>query len=709
MAKKINEEYSANSMQELDDKMHYRKKPNLVWGAEMGSPEKPFSTMQRTVVREIYENSADESLQGYADRLSIKFFEDHSFEVQDNGRGIPVDINTKTGKSGIMQALGTLRSGRNFDSHDTKKSTGTNGLGASATTIFSKRFDVTVYRNNKIYSLSFKHGDAGFFDGDGPDAPFTKLEDVSYLKEEKDNRSTTEKRDWKTGTKIKVWLDMETFPSPYHYDDQDIIERLKGTAFLIPNLKVSIYNELKKFVDPETGKETIQEEYYDFSAGLEDMVESFRPDNKLSEVIELEGIGSYVSKGVPVVQPDGTIKNENVKREVPYHIAFSWGEGYSFVTKTYVNTVNTALNGVHLVATERAIADGFNERFSSMRGLLNKSDSTPIVEDFEEGMTLIVSTFVNEPPFIGQSKEALGGRDIQKAVYDAVIEDVRKWISDKKNAAQLELIAKKVTTASKNRQSAQAARDLKRKNNELKQGVLPSSLIDCELSGTDAAELYICEGDSAKTSLKSARDGRINALLGIRGKIINAFREKDMKKVLSSGPVQDIVKSLGAGSGADFDISNVRYGKVFFATDADVDGNAIACGLYGLFWVLFRPLVEEGRLYKVEVPLYKFTTMEGKKSKIVFARDETERDSQIVKFQAKGVKYRFTRLKGLGEMKADDLELTAISPEYRVITQITTKDLEAAFNSLSITMGDDVTIRKEWIETSEVDESLLTD
>lgn len=709
MAKKINEEYSANSMQELDDKMHYRKRPALVWGGETGSPEKPFSSMQKVCFREISENSTDEALNSFADRINVNIYSDHSFEVQDNGRGIPVDINTKTGKSGIMQALGTLRSGRNFDSHDTKKSTGTNGLGASAVTIFSKRFDVTVYRNNKVYTLSFKHGEPGFFDGDGPDAKFTKLEDIAYLKEEKDNRPAAEKKEWKTGTKIKVWLDEETFPTRYHYDDQEIIERLKGTAFLVPNLKISVYNELKEIVDETTGESHFQEEFFDFPGGLDEMVDSFQPDQKLTEHLEFEGVGRYVSRNVPVVQADGSIKNENVNREVPYHIAFGWGSGYAFTPKTYVNTVSTGLNGVHLTAVEKAITDGFNERFGSMRGLLTKNDGLPIAEDFEEGLTLIVSIFMNEPSFTSQSKEALSGREVQKAIYEAVLSDVQKWIADRKNTAQLELIAKKVVQAAKNRQSAQAARDLKRKNNELKQGTPPSSLIDCELSGTDAAELYICEGDSAKTSLKAARDGRVNALLGIRGKIINAFREKDMKKVLSSGPVQDIVKSLGAGSGKDFDINAVRYGRVFFATDADVDGNAIACGLYGLFWVLFKPMVEEGRLYKIETPLFKIITMEGKKSKTLFGRDESERDEIMSNLEKKGVKYRVNRLKGLGEMAEADLELTAISPESRIITQITTKDVEAALNALNVTMGDDVSIRKEWIETSEVDEDLLVE
>lgn len=701
--------YSANDLTELDDKLHYRKRPALVWGAETGSPEKPFSSMQRTALREIYENSVDEALQGHATQISVHLFADHSFEVIDNGRGLPTDINKKTGKSGIYQALGTLRSGRNFDSKDNKKSTGTNGLGASAVTIFSKRFDVTVYRAGKQYELSFKHGEAGSFEGEGPDAPFTPISDVSYMKISKDSRSKEEKAGWETGTKIRVWFDPDTFPTRYHYDDAEIVERLKGTAFLVSGLKIFVTNELNVTVDEATGASTVQKEVFDFPDGLQDMVAAFQQDQPLiSAPVELVGTASFVSKNVPVIQKDGSIKNEDVEREIPYQVAFSYGSGYDNTIRTFVNTVNTGSHGVHLVGVQRAMMAAFNERFDSMRGLLAKSDELPKVDDYLEGLTAIVSIYLSEPSFTSQSKEALSGREVQKAIQDAVTEELRKWIKAPANQADLKAIAAKVTTAAKNRQQAQSQRDLQRQKNELKQSTLPESLIDCELSGTDAAELYICEGDSAKTSLKAARDGRVNALLGVRGKIINAYGSKNkMSDVLKSKPVQEIIKSLGAGAGHDFDIEQVRYGKVFFAVDADVDGNAIAVGLYALFWVLFRPMVEQGRLYKIETPLFSILTSQGKKSTKHYARNEAERDAVMAKLDKQNIKYRVSRLKGLGEMKEDDLEETAINPETRIITQITSEDLEAAKNALDIAIGDDVSIRKAWIETSEIDEEEL--
>lgn len=700
--------YSANDMHEVDDKAHYLMRPNLVWDGELGGPDNPYSTMQRVSFREVYENSVDEALQGFADKLSVKIFEDHSFEVFDNGRGIPTDINKTTGKSGIYQALGTLRSGRNFDSADGKKSTGTNGLGASAVALFSKRFDVTVYRSGKQHELSFKAGVAGFFNGEGPDADFEPIEDVSHMKISKDSRSKEEQKGWKTGTKIRVWLDVNSFPTKYHYNDKEIVDRLRATAFMVPGLKIHVVNELDVVEDTATGEKAIFDEVFDFEDGFSDMVRFFQPDQPILEKpLVFNGTAKVVTK-TPVRQTDGTFKNEDVEKELNYTVAFSYGSGYDDSLHSYVNTVNTVSHGSHLLATQNAMVTAFNERFSSMRGLLTKGDTLPRVDDYMEGLTMVVAIYLPSAPFNSQSKSAIRSRIVQNALQEAVAEDIRTWIKTASSQEDLKKIAEKVVTAAKNRQQAQKQRDIQRQKNELKQATLPDSLLDCELSGTEAAELYICEGDSAKTSLKAARDSRINALLGIRGKVINAYGSKNkMADVLKSKPVQEIIKALGAGSGSDFNIENIRYGRVFFAVDADVDGNAIAVGLYALFWVLFRPMVEEGRLYKIETPLFAILTSQGKKSKKHYARDDVEMRKVCEKLDKQNIKYRVSRLKGLGEMEAEDLEETAIDPQTRIVTQITTKDLESAKLALDIAIGDDVSIRKQWIESSEVDEEEL--
>lgn len=699
--------YDANSIVELDAKTHLRKRPALTLGAETGDTHNPFSSMQRTCVREVYENSVDEGLNAFADKLNVSFFADHSFEVFDNGRGIPVDVNKSTGKSGIMQAIGTLQSGRNFDSTDTKKSTGTNGLGASAVAVFSKRYDVTVYRGGKRYQLSFKGGTPGFFDiDDDPDSNFTELTDLSYLKVSKDDRKPAARKGWETGTKTKVWLDMEAFPTKYNYDEQEIIERLKGSAFLIPSMTISIYNELKMIEDPETQEVKPQTEVFNFPDGIPEMIEHIQPDTALTPTTFFKTSATYVDQKVPVIQADGSIKNENLTRTVPVEIAFSYGNGYEFTARSYVNTVNTQLHGVHLTAFERAMSNVFNERFSSMRGLLTKNDTLPTIDDFSEGLTVVVSIFQQEPAFTSQSKEQLSGRGIKKALEDALTTEFTAWISDKANADALQVIAKKVTTASKNRQKAREQRDLNRKKNEISSSALPVKLLDCEFAGTEDAELYICEGDSAVGSLKQARNGQINSLLPIRGKVVNAQKES-LKKVLSNAEVQDIIKTIGGGSGNDFDIDKMRYGRVFMAVDADPDGNAIACLLYALFWNLFRPIILTGRLFKIETPLFVISTNEGKKSRKLYARDDASRDAITLELEAKGTRYSVSRLKGLGEVMADDLEETAINPETRVVTQITVEDVEKAQEMLEVLLGNDTGPRKKWIETAEVDEELI--
>lgn len=703
--KKDNTSYSANDLQELDDKLHYRKRPALVWGQETGSPEKPFSSMQLVSFREVIENGVDEALQGFANQISVKMFKDHSFEVFDNGRGIPTDINTTTGKSGIYQALGTLRSGRNFNSKDNKKATGTNGLGASAVTIFSKRFDVTVYRDGKQHQLSFKHGQAGLFDGDTPDSKFTPIDDVSFLKVSKDERSSSERKGWETGTKVRVWLDNDTFPTKYNYNPDEIVDRLKGIAFLVPGLKIHVRNELAVVKDEQTGESFIQEETFDFTNGLGDMIESLQKDSPLlSKPIELSGTARFVNKNTAVLQSDGTIKNESVEREIPYQVIFSYGTGYSDTIKTYVNTVNTNSHGVHLDGVKLAMVKAFNERFASMRGLVPKGTELPKEEDFLEGLTMVVSIYLPEPSFTSQSKAALEGSEVKRALRESVTADLQDWIKAAANQDDLKLLAAKVTTAAKNRQHAQNQRNIQRQKNELKQSTLPDSLVDCELSGTDEAELYICEGDSAKTSLKAARDSRVNALLGVRGRIINPHNGgKSLAEVLKSQPIQEITKALGAGVGDDFDINQVRYGKVFFAVDADVDGNAIAVGLYTIFWTLFRPMVEAGMLYKIENPLFVITVSQGQKTKKRYARDEAERDEIVAELKKKKTKFRVARLKGLGEMHEDDLEETAINPKTRIVTQITAKDMEAVKAALDLTQGGDPNLRKAWLESADIE------
>lgn len=702
-------EYNASSIKALDQHSHLLKRLSLIFGS-VEAPGESFSSQKGVALREILDNALDEVRAGYGTHVRLSIFKDRSVEIQDSGRGIPVDAGVNADgspASGIYLALGVLQSGGKFETDSKRFSSGLNGLGGSASIHVSRRADITVYRNNKKYELSFKDGEPGFFAEDNnPDSEFTPLEDLTYVKQSKDSRSPEEKKNYKTGTTVKLWLRDEVFSSQNPYDDQDLVSRLKLTAFLVPQMYAEVYNELKEIENPETGVSSPQTEEYHFPNGIEDLVELIQPDTKIHELIHINTVGKYVEKNVAVLQADGSVKNQDLHREVPIEIAFRYGDKYETTVETFVNTIQTKLNGVHLTAFERALTNTFTERFQSMRGILGKKEEPPIPEDFLEGLTAVISVQVSEPTFTSQSKEALSGREVQKAIQDSLSEYFTNFVNDKDNYDTVQIIAKKVVAAAKNRQKAREQRDLARAKNKISSSSLPISLIDCLHSGSEDAELYICEGQSALGSLKAARDGSYNALLPIRGKIINAHKEQ-LKKVLANKEVQDIIKTLGAGSGSDFNIDNMRYGRVLIAVDADPDGNAIACLLYALFWHLFRPVIQAGKLYKVETPLFVVQTQQGKKSRKLYAQDEQDRDRIMKNLDKQNVKYLVTRLKGLGEVNADVLAETAINPETRIITQISLDDVEKATNMLDMLLGNDAGARKTWIESTEVDEDLL--
>lgn len=707
---KKKDSYDASSIVSLSQHDHLLKRLSLTFGSETGNEKHPYSSQKGVSVREVMDNSLDEIRGGYGEWMKLSFFKDRSIEIKDSGRGLPVDASADpNGRkvSGVYKALGIIQSGGKFGADSNRFSSGLNGVGASSTIHTSRRADITVYRGNKCYELSFKDGVPGFFaTPDDPDSTFTELEDYSYLKTSRDTRSPEEKKKYPTGTIVKIWLRDEVFQSEFPYDDQDLVARLKGTAFLVSQLHAEVYNELNMIEDPETGVSSPQHEIFHFDNGVDDLITLHQSDEPLTPIIHFNTEGSYTEKNVPVLQANGKIVSQDLQRRVPVEVAFSYGNKYDYSMHSYVNTIHTKLGGVHEVALDRALVKSFTERFASMRGLLTKNDEPPVADDFHEGMTVVLSVQVSEPQFTSQSKEQLSGREVQKAIYDALTEEFDKWIKDNKNADTLQMIARKVTTASKNRQKAREQRDLARKRNEISSSSLPDKLIDCEVAGTEEAELYICEGDSAVSSLQGARNGHNNALLGIRGKIINALKEQP-KRVLANAEVQDIITTLGAGSGTDFDIDKMRYGRIFIAVDADPDGNAIACLLYALFWQLFKPVIEEGRLYKVETPLFVVSTREGRKSRKLYARDDRERDKHLRALDKQNIKYSVTRLKGLGEVMADTLYETAIDPATRVITQITLGDVTEAENSLHLILGTDTEPRKRWIENSEIDEELL--
>jgi len=698
MAKKKNE-YNASSIKALDQRTHLIKRMSLTFGAEGGTPEEPFSTQKSVAIREITDNSVDEVIGGHAERVKVSFFEDGSVEVKDNGRGLPVDIGENSeGKnvSGIILTLGTVNAGGKFSVDSERFSGGLNGLGAASTIFVSSRADITVYRNNKKYSLSFKEGKPGFFDKpDDPKANFKELEDLTYVKEEKDTRSAKEKKAWKTGTTVKTWLDNDVFTSKYPINRLDITERLRGTTFLLPGLEVEIHNEIDKVeVD---GEEKPRVDKFKFENGLEELVLLNQNSDKLSDVIHLEARETY-KEVIPVLQENGKVKNQEVDRVVIAEVALGWDVGYKYSMESYVNTIRTRLGGVHEVAFERALVNSFNDKISSMRGMLPATlKAKPNFDDYSEGLSVVLSVKISEPQFTGQAKEELGGREAQRALQKLLTEVFTKFANAGKNSDAMRVIGKKVSDATKARQAEKDAKDILRQKNRLESSTaLPHKLVDCDVTHTEDSELYIVEGDSAKGALKAARYYTNQALLPIRGKIVNTNKQT-VKKVLENKEVQDIIRCMDAGVGKDFDIDKLRYGRVFFATDADVDGGAISVLLIMLYWDLFKPMIEDGRVYQILSPLF---LIEPKKKgmKNMYALNNIEYDEIIRNLEKDGIKYETKRLKGLGEAGAKILNETAMNPETRTVKQITIGDVEKAQQMLDITLGPNVGPRKDWIE-----------
>ena len=435
--------------------------------------------------------------------------------------------------------------------------------------------------------MSFKEGKPGFFSKqDDPHSEFTPLEDLTYVKEEKDNRPAAEKKSWKTGTIIKTWLDEDVYTSKYPINRLDITDRLRGTAFLVPGLEITVVNEVD--VIEVDGVEKPREDYFKFENGLEELVALNQNKTKLHEIIHLEAIESY-KEVIPVLKENGKVSNQEVERKVIAEIAFGWDIGYEYSVESYVNTVRTRLGGVHEVAFERALVKSFTEKISTMRGMLPASlKTTPNFEDFSEGLTAVISLKISEPQFTGQAKEELGGREVQRAIQRLLTVSLEKFANAPSNSEVMKVIGQKISDATKARQAEKDARDVLRQKSKLESSTsLPDNLVDCGVTHTDDTELYIVEGESAKGALKGARYSLNQALLPIRGKIINTNKQT-LKSVMANKEVQGIARCLDAGVGSDFDVNKLRYGRVFFATDADVDGGAISVLLTMLFWDLFR-------------------------------------------------------------------------------------------------------------------------
>lgn len=698
-------DYKASAIEALTPLQHLRRRLNLTFGDERGCDEYPFSSQQNVAVREIWDNALGEIAIGVANLLRVTFYKDGVVKIEDNGRGIPTDISEDAygnKVSGIFKALGLLQSGSALKGVQKGKfTTSQNGVGGSSTNGVSEWFKVRVFKNKKIYALDFLDYVPGLFDDN---RVFKPAKDNSEIFTLKDNRSKEDKELFAHGSSVEFKLNDKWFIVPYQFDKEDIIARIRGAAYLYPHTTMEVLDE------QEDG--SFDKQIFNSEEGIKELVD-IQVGNNITKIIDFNGATAFREKGQGHNNPnipkgatgetlleyinkeysDGDLLND--ERELYYNLAFNYNSGYDCVIDTYCNDIRTTLGGVHVQALEKALTDAFNTKFRSMKNGLNKNDSDVIVKDVEEGLTAVLSIKTNVPRFVGQEKQLLGGKELQKALYDSIYSQLIEWLNKGSNRDDVEIIAKKVITAMKNRTRIQEQQELNRaKNSVTRSGLMPVKLVDCEITHNPISEVYISEGDSAATGLKGARDSRYQAIFPIRGKILNVLKATS-KAIMQNEETQNIIRIIDAGIGSDFKIENMRYHKIVIATDADVDGSAIANLLVTWFWVLMPEVIKQGRLFRMLTPLYEIVVSKSEVYYCVNADEKKEVEAKLAK-EKKTIK-EINRFKGLGETDSDVLFDTGMNPETRRMIQITVDDVVKAEEIINLISGDDTDARKDWI------------
>jgi DNA gyrase subunit B len=678
--------YGGNDISVLEGLDAVRKRP----GMYIGSTD---SKGLNHLVWEIIDNSVDEALGGHATRIDVTLGADGSVTVEDDGRGIPTSMNDKTGLSGAELSLTKLHAGGKFGGNGYKSAGGLHGVGSSVVNALSIRMDAIIYQHGKEHKLSFQRGKTGIFAGDTPDS---KFKEESGLRSGPDKRTPAEKKIRKTGTTIRWWHDAAIFLKDAKLEIDSILKRARTTAFLVAGLTIAVHDNR----DPENATS----ETFFFEGGIVDMVDNIATDQPVSPTIFVDTNREF-TETVPVVTDHGTTM-EDVTRDVEIKIAFRWGNGYDYNLGSYVNVVNTPNGGSHVRGFERSILKIVNEQARAKR-VLKAADEDVIIKDVVEGLTAVVTVGFPEPQFEGQTKGALGTSAITKLVMSSIDEVFGKWIADKKNAAEAKLVLEKIANAADIRKKQMMQKDTARRKTALSSSSMPAKLVDCSETGTEGTELLIAEGDSALGTLKQARSSRWQSLLPIRGKILNTLKATSAD-IYANKEVAAIIQVMGAGSGRDFDLEKLRVSRVIIAADADVDGAHIQCLLITMFNKVAKPLIEDGRLFVAVPPLYTIKT-KGKNSETIYAVDDLAKEKILIDLDKKKTGYEIARLKGLGEMDAQEFWDTTLNPEARTLKRITMKDVEFSDKILELSMGKEVAPRKEWIMTNRhvVDDTLL--
>ena len=579
-----------------------------------------------------------------------------------------------------------LHAGGKFGGGSYAASGGLHGVGASVVNALASRLDVEVDRDGKIYWMSFQRGNAGIFDGDGPNAPFKESSGLRVIGKVSSKI---------TGTRIKWWFDKQIFLKTAELNIEDIYARARQTSYLVPGLTLTVNDKRTKTKTSET---------FFHKGGIAEFVTFLRPDEPVGEVIRIQGGGDY-TETVPVLDAKGHMTPTEVSRNMGVDIAMQWGNGYENTTSSFVNIISTPKGGTHVAGFERAITKVFNDALRATKTLKN-NEADVIKDDLLEGLTAVVTVRMSEPQFEGQTKEVLGTAAAGKIVAQVVSDEFKKFFASSKRVdkATARAVLEKVAAASRTRISARAHKDLQRRKNALENSSLPTKLSDCRSEDTERTELYIVEGDSALGTAKAARNSEFQAILPIRGKILNV-QKASLSQMLENTECASIIQVIGAGSGKSFDLEEARYGRIILMSDADVDGAHIRCLLLTLLSRYMRPLIEAGRVFAAMPPLHRIEVIGGKRGEIhyTYSDDEMKKVTADLKKAGKRWKEPIQRYKGLGEMDAEQLRETTMDPEHRTLRRVTMKDADAAEKMFELLMGNEVAPRKEFISNAEVD------
>jgi len=668
-------DYEAKNLLVLEGLEAVRKRPAMYIG----------STDTRGLMHclwEIIDNAVDEALAGFGDHIEVFLNADGSIEVHDVGRGIPVDLEPRTHLPGVEVVYTKLHAGGKFGGGAYNAAGGLHGVGASVVNALSSRLDVQVDRGGATWAISFQRGKPGVFAGDGPAAPFTPESGV---------RKVGRAAKGVTGTRVRYWPDRQIFLAEAQLSFEQVIERIRQTSFLVPGLRLEA-------TDRRDPRVPVATETFCHREGIAEFAEFLSPDEPLTDVLRLTG-SEVFTETVPMLDDDGAMTPTDVERTLDIDIAVRWGTGYETVEKSFVNIVATPKGGTHVQGFERGLMRAFAASLDGTR--LMKAGEEILKEDILEGMTAVVTVRLPEPQFEGQTKEVLGTPAATRLVAKVVEDQLTRFLTSQKAAERpkARTLMEKVVAASRTRVAARAHRETQRRKNALESSTLPPKLKDCRSSDNDATELFIVEGDSALGTANLARNSEFQALLPIRGKILNV-QKASVADMLKNAECAAIIQVIGAGSGRTFDLDNARYGKVIFMADADSDGAHIRCLLTTLFYKYLRPLVEAGRVYSAVPPLHRFELSNPKRgeARYVYTYSDPEYQRKVAELTKRGTSFKPPqRYKGLGEMDADQLADTTMNPKHRLLRRITVDDAKAAEATVEMLMGNEVAPRKEFI------------